>query len=121
MPQKDNSITFGNQTFTTSDIMDKVGCCRTTATKRIINCKSKDALLASIKSSSRKFIIAGVEITVEEVMDKVGCCKNTAYARLNSCDTLEHLYRPLSKFNSGKSSAVSSDDENLNKLLFGKW
>lgn len=122
MAQKDNTITFGNQTFTTTEIMNKVGCCRTTATKRMLNCHTKDELLSNTKTNYRKFIIEGHDIKVEDVMERVGCGKNTAYARLNSSKTLERLYRPLSKkCDLDSLPSITEEDKRVNKLLYGKW
>jgi len=120
MPQNDNTITIDSQTYTTTEIMNKIGCCRTTAIKRMRNCKTVDELFASIEDGSRDFIIENTKVKVEDVMERIGCCKNTAYTRLNSSNTLERLYRPLTKCNNDSPSITTKELE-MNKLLYGKW
>jgi hypothetical protein len=101
--------------------MNKVGCCRTTAIKRIRKCKTVDELFTRMENGKRDFIIENTKVKVEDVMEKIGCCKNTAYARLNSSSTLERLYRPLAKYNDDVPSGIINKDLEINKLLYGKW
>jgi len=116
------TITLDGQTFTTDDIIDKVGCARSTATKRIKNCKTMDELFFPVAGirKIRKFIIEGKEFDVNDVVEKVNCSKSAAYGRLQRAITIKQLFYESSSKNSHNQKMTDINDPII-KLLYGKW
>jgi hypothetical protein len=119
------TITLEGKTFTTDDIMEGVGCARSTATKRIRNSKTIAELFGSLTVSKiREFTIEGEIFTVKGVSDKLNCPCGTAYNRLTTCKTIESLFREIGNTveeRNPHNKEMSDMDNDINKLLYRKW
>jgi hypothetical protein len=119
------TITLEEKTFTTDDVINKVGCSRSTATKRIKNCKTIDELLSPIMPNKiRKFTIEGETFTVKGVSNKLNCPCGTAYNRLTTCKTIESLFREIGNTveeRNPHNKKMTDMNNSINKLLYGKW
>ena len=118
------TTTIDGRLFTTDDVIDKVGCARSTATKRIKNAKTIYELLGPIAVNKiRKFTIENTTFTVREVMDKLDCSGGTAYYRLMKSNTLDALLMPIgvSEDRNPHNAKMTDMDNSINRLLFGKW
>ena len=118
------TTTIDGRLFTTDDVIDKVGCARSTATKRIKNAKTIDELLGPIAVNKiRKFTIENTTFTVREVMNKLDCSGGTAYHRLMKSNTLDALFGPIgvSEDRNPHNEKMTDMNNSLNRLLYGKW
>jgi hypothetical protein len=117
--------TIDGKIFTTEDVMNKVGCARSTATKRIRNSKTITELFGSLMVSKiREFTIEGEIFTVKGVSDKLNCPCGTAYNRLTTCKTIESLFREIGNTveeRNPHNKEMTDMDNDINKLLYGKW
>ena len=116
-------IKMEGKIYTTDDLMNILGCSRSTAKGRIKNCKTLDSLLCDvIVNKQRVFKIEGKVFSVGDVVEQVGCSKPAAYGRLQRATTIEQLMRV--SYNGSKNphnKKMTDMDNPINKLLYGKW
>lgn len=126
-PTRMKVVIIDGQTYTTDDVINKLGCARSTATKRIKSCDTLAELFAPVKLNKKRiFTIEGSVFNVNDVVAELQCSNNTAYNRLNKSKTIEQLFKPIGEkiSDTGRNphnKQMSNMDDPMNKLLYSKW